>query len=106
MAKQKPQRGEKSSAIRELLAQDPHIAVKDIVSTLAGRGLKVDPNLVYAIKAKGKARRRKQKRQQAVEAGRNSGMSNPVALVLKVRQLAGEAGGLKHLKQLVDVLAE
>ena len=24
----------------------------------------------------------------------------------KVRQLAGEAGGMRHLKQLVDVLAE
>ena len=64
------------------------------------------PNLVYALKTKARARHRKQKRQQAVQAGRNAGMANPVALVLRVRQLAVEAGGIKHLKQLVDVLAE
>jgi len=102
----KKQFGQKSAAIRELLAQNPNTPVSEIVSTLASRGIKVTPNLVYALKAKGKARHRKQKRQQAVEAGRNSGMANPVALVLRVRQLAVEAGGLKSLKQLVDVLAE
>jgi hypothetical protein len=105
MPKKKPF-GQKSAAIRELLAQNPDRPVSEIVSTLAGRGLKVTPNLVYALKAKGKARRRKQKRQAAVQVGRNAGMVDPVALVLKVRQLAGEAGGMRHLKQLVDVLSE
>jgi hypothetical protein len=105
MAKKK-QFGEKSAAIRELLAQNPKTPVSEIVSTLAGRGMKVTPNLVYAIKTKARARRRKQKRQAAVQAGRNSGVANPVALVIKVRQLAAEAGGMRHLKQLVDVLAE
>jgi hypothetical protein len=103
---QKKQFGQKSAAIREMLAQDPNTPVSEIVSTLAGRGIKVTPNLVYALKTKARARRRRQKRQKAVQAGQNAGMVNPVALVLKVRQLAGEAGGLKHLKQLVDVLAE
>ena len=70
MAKKK-QFGEKSAAIREMLAQDPNTPVSEIVSTLAGRGLKVDPNLVYAIKSKGKARRRRQKRQAGSQAGRN-----------------------------------
>jgi hypothetical protein len=105
MAKKK-QFGQKSAAIREILTQNPNTPVSEIVSTLAGRGIKVTSNLVYALKAKGKARHRKQKRQQAVQAGRNAGMTDPVALVLKVRQLAGEAGGMRHLKQLVDVLAE
>ena len=99
-------RGQKSAAIRELLAQNPKTPVREIVSTLAGRGMKVNPNLVYAIKSTSRARHRKQQRQQAVQAGRNAGMANPVALVLRVRQLAVEAGGMRHLKQLVDVLAE
>ena len=105
MAKKK-QFGQKSAAIRELLAQNPNAPVSEVVATLAGRGIKVTPNLVYALKTRAKVRRRKQKRQRAVQAGRNAGMSDPVALVLKVRQLAGEAGGMKHLKQLVDVLSE
>jgi hypothetical protein len=103
---QKKQFGHKSAAIRELLSQNPDMPVSEIVSTLAGRGINVTSNLVYALKTRARVRRRKQKRQQAVQAGRNAGMVDPVALVLKVRQLAGEAGGLKHLKQLVDVLAE
>jgi hypothetical protein len=32
--------------------------------------------------------------------------SNPVELVLRVKDLAREVGGIKHLKQLVDLLAE
>ncbi len=102
----KKQFGQKSAAIREMLAQNPNTPVKEIVSTLAGQGIKVTSNLVYALKTKARARRRRQNRQAAAQAGRNAGMVDPVALVLKVRQLAGEAGGIKHLKQLVDVLAE
>jgi hypothetical protein len=103
---QKKQFGHKSAAIREQLAQNPNMPVSEIVSTLAGRGINVTSNLVYALKTKARARRRKQRRQEAVQAGQNAGMANPVSLVLKVRQLAGEAGGIKHLKKLVDVLAE
>ena len=105
MAKKK-QFGQKSAAIREILTQNPNTPVSEIVSTLAGRGINVTSNLVYALKTKARARRRKQRRQEAVQAGQNAGMANPVSLVLKVRQLAREAGGIKHLKKLVDVLAE
>jgi hypothetical protein len=106
MPRRKVERGERSAAVRELLAQNPKMPVKQIVSTLAVRGLKVNPNLVYALKTRSRVKHRKQQRQQAVQAGRNAGMANPVALVLRVRQLAVEAGGMKHLKELVDVLVE
>jgi hypothetical protein len=33
-------------------------------------------------------------------------MANPAQLVLKVKQLAAEAGGMSNLKELVEVLAE
>jgi len=102
MPKRKVGRGAKSAAIRELLAQNPKMPVKEVVSTLAVRGLKVNPNLVYGLKTKKKAKHRK----QGVQVGRNSGKANPVQLVLKVKQLATEAGGMSHLKQLVDVLVE
>jgi hypothetical protein len=34
------------------------------------------------------------------------GVSNPVEVVLKVKALAREIGGIRNLKQLVDALAE
>jgi hypothetical protein len=34
------------------------------------------------------------------------GVTNPVDLILEVRRLSEKAGGIRHLKKLVDVLAE
>jgi hypothetical protein len=96
----------KSDAIRDILSRNPHTPVREIVSTLNQRGITVHPNLVYLIKSKAKARNRKQKREKALENSRQLGIVNPVQLVLEVRRLAEQTGGIRHLKQLVDVLAE
>jgi hypothetical protein len=96
----------KSAAVREILDKDPQTPTLEIISTLAQRGIKVHPNLVYLIKSKAKAGRRKQKRQKALENSRDFGVANPVELILEVRKIAVKAGGLRHLKQLVDVLAD
>ena len=53
--------------MRELLAQQPQASVKDIVAVLGSRGLDVNPNLVYLIKGKMKAQRRRQMSRQAVD---------------------------------------
>ena len=92
----------KSAAVRDLLAQNSETPVKEIVATLAGQGVKVQASTVYYIKGQMKHRRRKQIGQSMAKAG----IANPVDLILKVRSLAGEAGGLGKLKQLVDALAE
>jgi hypothetical protein len=105
MARQKSEVN-KSQAIRDILEQDPKTRVKDIVSTLAQQGVKVSDTYVYMIKGKTKAKKRKEKRQRAIAASNSSGIANPVELILGVRKLAGEAGGIRHLKQLVDILAE
>src|SRR5262245_57729573 len=94
----------KSAAIREILAKNPHTPVREIISSLDQRGITVHPNLVYLIKSKAKARRGRQKRQRALENSREMGIANPVELILAVRQLSAKAGGIRHLKQLVDVL--
>jgi hypothetical protein len=96
----------KSQAIRDMLAANPKAKVKDIVDAMAKKGLKVSPNLVYLLKAKGKAKRRKAKRQKAVAASRAAGHLDAVGLVMDVRHLAVKAGGMKRLKELVDILSE
>jgi hypothetical protein len=96
----------KSAAVREILARNFNTPVREIVSTLEQRGIRIHPNLVYLIKSKAKAGRRKQRRQQALENSRALGIANPVDLILEVRRVAQKAGGIRHLKQLVEVLAE
>jgi hypothetical protein len=96
----------KSQAIRDMLAANPKAKVKDIVDAMGKKGLKVSPNLVYFLKAKGKAKRRKAKRQKAVAASRAAGHIDAVGLVMDVRHLAVKAGGMKRLKELVDILVE
>ena len=96
----------KSQAIRDMLAAHPKAKVSEIVDAMGKKGLKVSPNLVYFLKAKGKAKRRKAKRQKAVAAGRAAGHVDAVGLVMDVRHLAVKAGGMKRLKELVDILGE
>ena len=96
----------KADAIRELLGQNPRAKAKDIIATLAAKGVKVSPNHVYLVKAKGKAKKRKAARVAAAATAARSGISNPAVAVLQVRRLAHDLGGMRNLKQLVDVLAE
>ncbi len=96
----------KSEAIREVLAQNPKAQSKEIIDILALQGMKVQPSLVYMVKSKQRRQKRRQKRERAVESSARTGVANPVALILKVKALASEAGSIKNLKQLVDVLAE
>jgi hypothetical protein len=96
----------KSDAIREALAQNPKAGPKDIVGLLAGRGIKVAPSLVYFIKSKAKHDKRKQQRARVAAASERTGTSNPVEVVLRVKDIAREVGGIKNLKMLVDLLAE
>src|SRR5690242_17556501 len=97
----------KSEEIRQLLRANPKIPVKEIVSTLAGRRIKVADTLVYFVKGKMKGRKgRRKKVQQMVANVAATGNSDPVATILKVKRLSNEVGGMKKLKALVDVLSE
>src|SRR3954466_451479 len=96
----------KSEAIREEIAQNPTAGTKDIISQLAAKGIKVAPTLVYYIKSKQNQQKRKQKRERVAASARTTPARNPVELVARVKELAREVGGIKPLKQLVDLLAE
>src|ERR1700730_9265701 len=104
MAKRKSQNNgiNKSAAIREILAQNPQTTTKEVVATLSGKGVKVLPSLVYFIKGKMKQKKRRQIGKRMAKAG----VANAVDLILRVRTLASEAGGMPKLKQLVDALSE
>src|SRR5437588_3065105 len=96
------QRGIKSEAIRRVLAENPQASVKEIVSLVAKRGLRVRPTMVYYIRSKQRHEVRRQKRQRA---GAN-GAAYSVKLILGAMSLARDAGGIKNLKQLVDALTD
>src|SRR3954452_23617950 len=96
----------KSEAIREVMAQHPQAQTKEVVALLAEKGLKVQPSLVYLIRSKQLQQQRRQKRERVAATSKGTGSVNPVDLVLKVKGLARDAGGIQHLKRLVDALAE
>ena len=96
----------KSQAIRDFYSTNPRADTKTVVAGLADRGVKVSPTMVYYIKSKLGQAKRKARREKMAESSRRSGASNPVEIVLRVKDLAREVGGVKNLKQLVDLLAE
>jgi hypothetical protein len=98
--------GTKADAIREILKSDPNTPTRMVVDQLAEKGIKVHPNHVYLVKSKMKQRKRRQKREKVAATTRSTGIPNPAVAVTKVKTLALELGGLKNLKQLVDVLSE
>jgi hypothetical protein len=96
----------KSEAIRGFLAANPQASSKEVVAGLAEKGLKVAPTLVYFIKSKQNQAKRRAKRDRVAESSRKTGSKNPVEIVLRVKDLSREVGGIKNLKMLVDLLAE
>jgi hypothetical protein len=97
----------KSEEIRKLFQANPKASTQQIMSTLAGRGIEVSDALIYFVKGKIKGfrgRRRRARRMVAQVAA--TGISDPVATILKVKRWADELGGLKKLKALVDALSE
>lgn len=106
MAKTARKSATKASLIRTILTAEPKTPTKEVVDALATKGVKVSANHVYLIKSKMKMKKRRQKREKVAATTRSTGMPNPAQAVTKVRMLARELGGLRNLKELVDVLSE
>jgi hypothetical protein len=98
--------GNRSQAIREALAESPQAGSREIVTQLAKKGIKVSATLVYYVRSKQNQQKRRQKYERVALASQATAATNPVALVLRVKELSREVGGIRHLKQLVDLLAE
>ena len=102
----KSQSGSKAAIIREILAADPSTPTRDVIARAAEKGIKVSANHVYFIKGSMKRRRPGRRRQKQMTGTPANGAPSPVQAVTKVKALAQELGGLKYLKQLVDLLSE
>jgi hypothetical protein len=96
----------KSESIREALKLHPDYNPREIVAFLSDTGVKVAPTLVYYIKNRAKHAKRKQKRARVAAGAAKTSHTNPVELVLQVKDIAREVGGIGNLKMLVDLLAE
>ncbi|MBX7104642.1 MAG: hypothetical protein K1X57_11210 [Gemmataceae bacterium] len=104
MARSAPVKGmRKVDHVRGVLEKDPKMTATAVVKTLSESGVKVTPGFVYYVKNKASKARRKAKREKAATA---MGSMDSVQLILKVRALAAECGGIRKLKQLVDIFAE
>jgi hypothetical protein len=97
----------KSEEIRQVLKANPQMPARDVISTLAAKGVDVADSLVYFVKGKMKGRQsRHKKARQLVTNLAATGNADPVATILKVKRWASEVGGLKKLKALVDALSD
>lgn len=94
----------KSEEIRKVLRENPRIKAKEVISTLADRGITVTDTLVYLVKRSRRGRRKKAR--EAVATVAATGNSDPLTTIRKIKQLANDVGGLKKLKALVDALSE
>jgi len=70
------------------------------------KGHDAKPALVYYVKARLKAKKRRQTRQKVASVVSSSnGSLDPVAVIVKVKGLAAEVGGMAKLKELAEVLS-
>ncbi len=109
----------KSAAIRELLKENSEIKAQDAVVALGAKGITIAPGLFYIVKGKiaGRKRRRRRVMRKAVDVASASGgdgmiaadgtkKSSALATIRKVKAVAAEVGGMRHLKELIDALSE
>jgi hypothetical protein len=94
-----------SQRIRDVLADNPDLTGPEIISTLAAKGFRAKPALVYYVKAHVRAKKRRQTRQKVEKVVSSNGSLDPLAVIVKVKGLAAEVGGIKKLKELVEALS-
>lgn len=97
----------KSEEIRQVLRANPEMKAKEVVNTLADRGIKITDALVYFIKGKMHSRKKRKQKAEAMAAqvGVTTSTPDPLAAILKIKHLAAELGGMKKLRALVEALS-
>jgi hypothetical protein len=94
----------KSAAIREAIQANPKAKAREIVEKLRGKGIKVTVPLVYYIKSHSNRAKRRAKRAKVMASA--NGRGDVVAIIVGLKQLASQSGGIGNLKKIVDAMAE
>jgi hypothetical protein len=94
-----------SQHIRDVLSENPSMTGPEIIAALAKRGVTAKPALVYYVKARFRARKRRQTRQTVANVVSSNGSLDPLRVIIKVKGLALEVGGMSKLKELVEALS-
>jgi len=97
-----------SQAIRDQLKENPKMKAKEIIASLAAKGIPVKDGLVYFIMGqnKGSKGRKKKANSMIATVAVTTGATDALATILKVKGLANQVGGLKKLKAIIDALSE
>jgi len=104
MAKQKTNL---SQAVRDYLKANRKAKAKEVVEALAKQGITVQEGLVYAVKGKIKGKRKKRLAVAAMitpAPSSNGTVMDPLTLIKKTKELAAQAGGMKKLRELLEML--
>jgi hypothetical protein len=94
----------KSAAIREAMQANPKATAKEIVEALRGKGIKVTVPLVYFIKSHSNKAKQRAKRAKVMASA--NGHGDIVGIIVSLKQLATQSGGMGNLKKIVDAMAE
>lgn len=96
----------KSQEIRDMLKLKPNATVREVVQALAQKQVTVQPSQVYMVKGRLKQMKvhRNRRKTRMARAGQKTGSTDPIALILRVKELVRDAGGLENLKTLISVL--
>ena len=96
-----------SEHIRDVLSENPTLTGPEIISALAAKGLRAKKALVYYVKARFKAKKRRQTRRKVAQlvTSNSNGSLDPVVLISRTKALAAEVGGMSKLKELVEALS-
>jgi len=102
----KKQKTNLSQAIRDHLKANRSASAKETIEALAAKGIHVKEGLYYAVKTKIRGRKKRRLAVAAIAASSpsNNGHVDALTLVRKVKELAEQAGGMKRLKELVEML--
>ena len=98
----------RSEEIRQVFKANPEMKAKEVVTTLAGKGITVTESLVYLVKGAmhGKKARKMKAEKKVAKVAETTGTVDALATIMKIKHLAAEVGGLKKLRALVEALSE
>src|SRR5947209_8457145 len=88
----------KSQAIRDVLSQNFKTPTNEVISTLAAKGINVSDGLVYIVKGKMRAKRRRQVKEKVATVVGTASNGDALSTIRKVKGLAVDVGGMKKLK--------